>query len=323
MIFAARHRSYSRLDSSPVASGWSRSCSMMKRSIVMTEVDVCTLPIGREGNSAHLVRSEDLTAPTPQPAEHLGCRMAVVIVRAHADHGLARPQLPEPRVRRRAQRAVMADLEQLYPADSPREVSFHRQPRVSLEQEVRAAESHPQHHSVLVHIERQRHPHTVRAQHLEHDAVHLDPVAGARRVPAGARSLDRGEKLEVQRPAERLAGLEHQLGGEVLDYGREPAQVISIAMRRHDQRDPPGTVATQERDHDPSPRVAPRDPRASIDRDPAAVRRSQHRRVALAYIQEKYSQATAVVEDDVAERRPAAATASQTAAASQPATMTT
>src|SRR5437867_10759588 len=80
MIFAARHRSYSRLDSSPVASGWSRSCSMMKRSIVMTEVDVCTLPIGREGNSAHLVRSEDLTAPTPQPAEHLGCRMAVVIV---------------------------------------------------------------------------------------------------------------------------------------------------------------------------------------------------------------------------------------------------
>src|SRR5438067_1132862 len=186
MIFAARHRSYSRLDSSPVASGWSRSCSMMKRSIVMTEVDVCTLPIGREGNSAHLVRSEDLTAPTPQPAEHLGCRMAVVIVRAHADHGLARPQL----------------------------------------------------------------------------------------------------------------------GGEVLDYGREPAQVISIAMRRHDQRDPPGTVATQERDHDPSPRVDPRDPRVSIDRDPAAVRRSQHRRVALAYIQEKYSQATAVVEDDVAERRP-------------------
>src|SRR2546427_9070517 len=109
MIFAARHRSYSRLDSSPVASGWSRSCSMMKRSIVMTEVDVCTLAIGREGDSAHLVRSEDLTAPTLQPAEHLGCRMAVMIVRAHADHHLARPQLPEPRVRRGGRRAVMPD----------------------------------------------------------------------------------------------------------------------------------------------------------------------------------------------------------------------
>src|SRR5207247_1336189 len=89
--------------SSPVASGWSRSCSMMKRSIVMTEVDVCTLAISREGDSAYLVRSENLTAPTPQPAEHLGGRMAVMIVRAHADHGFARPQLAEPRVRRRAQ----------------------------------------------------------------------------------------------------------------------------------------------------------------------------------------------------------------------------
>src|SRR5438034_788651 len=128
MIFAARHKSYSRLDSSPVASGWSRSCSMMKRSIVMTEVDVCTLAISREGDSAHLVRSENLTAPTPQPAEHLGGRMAVMIVRAHADHRLARPQLPEPRLRRRAQRAVMPDLEQLHPAGPPRKVTLRREP---------------------------------------------------------------------------------------------------------------------------------------------------------------------------------------------------
>src|SRR5437773_9540593 len=146
MIFAARHKSYSRLDSSPVASGWSRSCSMMKRSIVMTEVDVCTLAISREGDSAYLVRSENLTAPTPQPAEHLGGRMAVMIVRAHADHGFARPQLAEPRVRRRAQRAVMPDLEQLHPADPPREVTLHRQPRVGLEQQPGAAERHPPHH---------------------------------------------------------------------------------------------------------------------------------------------------------------------------------
>src|SRR2546423_8338862 len=100
MILAARHRSYSRFDSSPVASGWSRSCSMMKRSIVMTDVDVCAMAIGRKGDSARLIRSEDLTAPTPQPVEHLGCRMAVMIVRAHADHGLARRQLAQPRIRR-------------------------------------------------------------------------------------------------------------------------------------------------------------------------------------------------------------------------------
>src|SRR5690242_19237082 len=107
MILAARHRSYSRLDSSPVASGWSRSCSMMKRSIVMTEVDVCTLAIGRKGDRARLVRSEDLTAPAPQPSQHLRRRMAVMIVRTHADHRLARPQLVEPGVRSRRQRAVM------------------------------------------------------------------------------------------------------------------------------------------------------------------------------------------------------------------------
>src|SRR2546425_11810776 len=146
MIFAARHRSYSRLDSSPVASGWSRSCSMMKRSIVMTEVDVCTLAIGREGDSAHLVRSEDLTAPTLQPAEHLGCRMAVMIVRAHADHHLARPQLPEPRVGRGGRRAVMPDLEQLHPADPPPEVALPPEPRGGLQQQPRAAARHPRPH---------------------------------------------------------------------------------------------------------------------------------------------------------------------------------
>src|SRR5687767_4275875 len=41
IILAASARSYRRPDSSPVASGCSFSCSMMKRSIVTTEVAVC------------------------------------------------------------------------------------------------------------------------------------------------------------------------------------------------------------------------------------------------------------------------------------------
>src|SRR5439155_20256171 len=180
MIFAARHRSYSRLDSSPVASGWSRSCSMMKRSIVTTDVDVCTLAIGRKSDSAYLVRPEDLTAPTPQPVEHLRCRMAVMIVRTHADHGLARPQLAEPRIRRRGRRAVMPHLEQLHTAHPPREVPFHRPPRVPLKQQARGAERHAYNHAVLVDVDRQRHPNAVRAQQPEHHAVHLAP---ARRPP--------------------------------------------------------------------------------------------------------------------------------------------
>src|SRR5438093_11102032 len=173
MILAARHRSYSRLDSSPVASGWSRSCSMMKRSIVMTDVDVCTLAIGRERDRPRLIGSEDLTAPPPQPSEHLGRRMAVIIARAHTDHRFARSQLAEPRVRGRGERAVMPHLEQLYLPDAPREVSFHRQSCVGLDQEAGRSGRHRHHHAMLVHVERQRHPHAVRAQHLEQHAVQL------------------------------------------------------------------------------------------------------------------------------------------------------
>src|SRR5438445_322751 len=165
MILAARHRSYSRFDSSPVASGRSRSCSMMKRSIVTTDVDVCTLALGRKADSAGLVRPDDLTATPAQP-------------------------------------------------------------------------------------------------------------------------------------------LEHQLGAERLDHGWQPAQMIRVPVRRHHHGEAPGTVTSQERDHHPAPRVAARDPRAAVDHHPAAVRRSESCRVALPYIQEKYSQATAIVErDDVTERR--------------------
>src|SRR5439155_112848 len=124
---------------------------------------------------------------------HFGCRMAVMIVRPHADHGLARPQLAEPRIRRGGGRAVMPHLEQLHAADPPGEVTFHRQPGVGLKQQARGAERHPQHYAVFVHVERQRHPDAVRTQHLEHYAVHLDPVAGPRRVPARSRPPYRRE----------------------------------------------------------------------------------------------------------------------------------
>src|SRR5947208_3014671 len=284
MIFAARHRSYSRLDSSPVASGWSRSCSMMKRSIVTTDVDVCTLAIGRKCDSSRLVRSEDLAAPMPQPVEHFGCRMAVMIVRPHADHGLARPQLAEPRIRRGGGRAVMPHLEQLHAADPPGEVTFHRQPGVGLKQQARGAERHPQHYAVFVHVERQRHPDAVRTQHLEHDAVHLDPVAGPRRVPARSRPLYRREELEVQRPAERLAGLQYELGRERFDDGWQPAKVIGVPVGCHDHCQSLRAVASQERDHHPPPCVAAGNPRPPVDHDPTAVRSTQHGCVPLTHV---------------------------------------
>src|SRR5438552_12350198 len=171
MIFAARHRSYSRFDSSPVASGCSRSCSMMNRSIVMMDVDVCGMAVGREGDRPRLIRAVDLAAPASQPCQHRGRRMAVMVVRPDADHGFARAELGEPRVGRRAGRAVMPNLEHLHPADQPRETPLDRQPGVGLEQKPRAPVAHPQHHAVLVHVEREREPQAVRAQHLERHAV--------------------------------------------------------------------------------------------------------------------------------------------------------
>src|SRR3989442_6877239 len=85
MIFAARQMSYSRLDSSPVASGWSRSCSMINRSIVMTS-DPCTMAVRGESDRAALIGPQNRDAVPRQPLQHLGRRMAVMIAAPHADH---------------------------------------------------------------------------------------------------------------------------------------------------------------------------------------------------------------------------------------------
>src|ERR671929_628361 len=59
IIFAASARSYRMPDSSPVASGCRRSCSMMNRSIVTTDVGVCrpTLHLSSMGVSAGVAQA--------------------------------------------------------------------------------------------------------------------------------------------------------------------------------------------------------------------------------------------------------------------------
>ncbi|PYP76889.1 MAG: hypothetical protein DMD25_09685 [Gemmatimonadetes bacterium] len=229
------------------------------------------MPIRGEGDRAAPIGPEHRDAVSREPLEHLGRRVAVVIVPAHADHRFARRQLVEPRVRRRGLRAVMAHLQHLHPTHGPRQPALDRQPGIGLEQQPHRAVPDPQHHAVLVHLERQPKPERVWAQHLEHDAVHLDPVPCARRVPPRARCLDAREKLQIQRSAQRLPRLEHQLRVECLHNGREPTQMIGIAVGRHDHGDPPHALAPQEGDHHPPPRVALRGPGAAVDHDPAAV----------------------------------------------------
>src|SRR6266496_180007 len=287
MIFAARHMSYSRLDSSPVASGWSRSCSRMNRSIVMTS-DPCSMPVRGEGDRAALIRPQHGDAVRRQPRHHLRRRMAVTVVPPHTDHRFVRRQLVEPRVRRRRARAVMAHLEQLHPAHRPRHPPFDRQPRIRLEQHPLGAVRHPQHHAVVVHVERQPHPQRIGAQHLEHHAVHLDPVPRSGRVPARPRRFHLGEELEIQRPPQRLPRLEHQLGIECLDHCRQTAQVIGVAVRRDHHREPLRPLPAQERDHHTPPGVAPGNAGTPVNHNPAAVRGAESGRITLAYIEKMY-----------------------------------
>src|SRR2546423_10141218 len=58
----------------------------------------------------------------------------------------------------------------------PGQPAFHRQPRVGLEQEPHRAVPHPQHHAVVVHIERQPEPERVGAQYLERSEEHTSEL---------------------------------------------------------------------------------------------------------------------------------------------------
>src|SRR5437667_260740 len=65
--------------------------------------------------------------------------------------------------------------------------------------------------------------------------------------------------------------LEHKLRIERLDDGRQPAQMIAIAMGRNNHRAPPHTLATQEGDHNLPPGITVRGAGAAIDHEPPIV----------------------------------------------------
>src|SRR6266699_2704378 len=193
MILAARQRSYSRFDNTPVASGWSRSCSMMKRSIVMTDVGDCERAMTRDGESdrAPLIGAEDGDAVRAQPGERLRCGMRVAVPGPDADNGLGRVQLVQPAVGRRATRAVMPDLQQRHRPDLAREMRFGRNAGITREEQARATEADEQHDRFLVDVRLADRPVRVRTQHFNRYAVQLELVAAARRPPLGAVALHR------------------------------------------------------------------------------------------------------------------------------------
>src|SRR4029077_19625435 len=197
MIFPASARSYSRLESSPVASGCRRSWSTMNRSIVMTDVPWCMMTVTREGDGTALVGAEHEDPPPSQPLEHFGRRMPVPVARPPTDHGPRRRQLRQPFLRAGAAGSVVPHLEQIHRTHRPRQPGFNRNARVRLEQHPRRPVRHQHHHAVIVHVHGDTHPGVVRTEHLNAHTVQRDLVPGSCRPPAGPRCLHRGQELEV------------------------------------------------------------------------------------------------------------------------------
>src|SRR3989449_4872692 len=157
---------------------------------------------------------------------------------------------------------------------------------------------------LLVHLYRRRHPGAVGAQHLERHAVEREPVAGARRMPGRSRCLARAQELEVERPAERPARLEHQRGRKRLEHRGHAAQMIGIAVGRDHDRDGRRPRAPQEWHHDASPGVALGGAGTAVDDDPATGGGAQHPAVAPPPREKMYAETTAGVESkDAAEGR--------------------
>src|SRR2546428_7223552 len=167
---------------------------MMKRSIVMTS-DPFAMPVRGKSDRTVPIGPENRDSVSRQPLEDLGGRVPVVVVPTDADHGLARRELVQPLVRRRGPRPVMTDLQEVDAPHLPGQPAFHRQPRVGLEQEPDRAGPHPQHHAVVVHIDRQPEPEPVVSQYLQHHTAHPAPPPPPPPPPPPARSPDPPPKL--------------------------------------------------------------------------------------------------------------------------------
>ncbi len=72
--------------------------------------------------------------------------------------------------------------------------------------------------------------------------------------------------------------------GIASQYRAEPADVIEVRVRRHQHVDGVGAFALQQRNHPALTGVEALIPGPGIDHDEMAVRRAQHRGVALAHV---------------------------------------
>src|SRR5206468_3567909 len=137
-------------------------------------------------------------------------------------------------------------------------------------------------------------PGRVRTQHLDGDAIQLEPVTASCRTPLCAVALDCGEEAKIAGVGHRLSRLEHERGVERVEHRRQTAEVIEMRVRGHDTRKLRRAVTTQERHHDAAPRIPLWPARATIDQQPPAGRTAQCDGVSLTDVQETYGEAATI-----------------------------
>ena len=176
----------------------------------------------------------------------------------------------------------MSDLQQRHPPDLPRKMRLGRHPRVAREKQSRAAVAHEQHDRLFVDIRLARRPRRVRTQHVERDAIDVEPIAASRGAPLRSIALDRAEELEISDIRHRLTRLQDITRIERLEHCRQAAEMVEMRVRR-DDRGQLGRAVTPQKRHDDTPAgITPWPARPTIDQDPTPRRTAQRYRVALA-----------------------------------------
>ena len=190
----------------------------------------------------------------------------------------------------------MPHFEQVHVPHGAGEPLLHRHPRIRLEQDAGRSIGHQYHHAVIVDVHRHVHPGVIGTQDLDHHAVERDPVARPRGPPSRSGPFHRRQKLEVQRPGQGLTRFDHQPRRKRGHHRRQSPQMIRVRVGGDHQRQAARAMPPQVRDDHAPPRVVAGNPRTAVDRDPLPTRRPQQGGVTLPHIQERYGEATTIVE---------------------------
>lgn len=157
--------------------------------------------------------------------------------------------------------------------------------RVSREHRVERAIGDPQDHRVLIGRQVGLDPGLGGVQDRQDHRIQRHGIAGAAGAPRRPNLIHRSLELEIQRGPQRLTRLDHQVGRQRAGQGRNPAQVIGVAVTGDQKIQRPNPVPAEKRQHHAPPGIAGRRSRTAIHHGPAPARGAEHDGVPLAHVQ--------------------------------------